>query len=161
MPQYKFWSGVYLLLSGSYFILAWVLIFKTDWVADKAKVPKEENPYTPLDRSVLLPVGIQVLGVYFLLIAIPDLVYGFFESNRECIKLNKGYTIWYSMYVNFSCLVQICLAALCIIRVDAIAKFIADKANVMWMKIVAFILLASGILVILIRILVSAMATDH
>jgi len=158
MPKFEAWSYVYLMCSGLYFILAWVLIFKTDWVADKAKVPKDENQCTPLDRSALLPIGIQLVGFYFLLIAIPDLVYGLYDSSSEGI--DRAYSIWHFVYVNFTCLVQICLAIMCVFKANAIVKFVSDKSNLSWTKMAALSLLASGILVILIRIIVSALAQN-
>ena len=154
MPQYKAWSGVYLLLSGVYFIFAWVLIFKTDWVADKVKVPKDENSCTPLDRFTLLPVGIQVLGIYFVLTVTYNLIYWLIEVDGQ-------YSIRYCLFVGLPCIAQLCLAIMCTFKADAIVKFISDKVNISWTKMAALSLLAAGILVILIRILVSAMATDH
>jgi len=153
-------SGIYLIGAGLSFFFAWVLIFKTDWVADKVRVPKDENPCQPLDRSALFPMGIQLVAGYFLFTATPVLIFNVI-SRATSISNDGGNSAWGFVVSGLPWIMQICLAVVCIFKADAIAKFILDKANIHWTKMAALALLASGVLVILIRIVISAMVRNE
>jgi len=127
-------GGIYLVAAGVYFSLAWLLINKTDWVADRAKVPWDESPCQPLESSALrpiLPMGIQLIGLYFLFTAIPQLTHAVLDTSSIANLLYPGA---YSTRTGnevfgfiIACLpggVQICLSLLCLFKADAIVKVI-------------------------------------
>jgi len=140
-------SGVYLIAAGVRFFLAWVLIFKTDWVADKARVPKDEIPCKPLERASLFPMGIQLAGVYFLFTAIPSMMYNFDRY--------FDHSMGRAISAGLPWAVQIGLAVLCILKADAIVKAIADKANVKWTKTIAIVFVVIGLLTVTLMSLLS------
>ena len=149
--MYIFLCAIQLISAGLFFILAWVLIFKTDWVANRLKVPKDENTCQPLERSALFPMGIQLLGLYVALEAIP-----FFMS---ALYSSFGIPIWKNIAYALPRMVQICLAMICVFKADVLAKFITEKATVQWLKIVAIVLLVFGFVILIFQI-AKAMSID-
>lgn len=55
------------------FGVAWLLLFRTDWLADKLKVP-EHGAQSPLSPEAILRVGAILLGLFVIIQAAPDLV---------------------------------------------------------------------------------------
>ena len=53
-------------------------------------------------------------------------------------------------------IVQTCLAVLCIFKADAIVRFIADKTNAKWPKILAITLLALGAFIVVLSLIYMA-----
>jgi len=133
--------AIYLIAAGLRFVFAWVLIFKTDWVANRLKVSKDETLCQPLDRSILFPMGIQLLGLYFLLTAIPTLLHA--------VARHGEISVWSAIGFSLPWMAQACLSAICIFKADAIVKFITDKANVKWTKLVVITLLGIGFAILI------------
>jgi len=152
--RYLIWSGIYLLSAILCFVFAWLLIFKTDWIADKMRVSKDENPCTPLEKSTLFPMGIQLLGGYFLLTAVPSFLYAIASSYR--IGFDKASASWEGTIAGLPWMGQICLAVICIFKADAIVQFIANKANVKWIKIIVCVLVTLLALIAITRIIIKA-----
>ena len=55
------------------FGVAWLLLFRTDWLASKLKVP-EQDAQTPLSADAILHVGARLLGLFVIIQAVPVLV---------------------------------------------------------------------------------------
>jgi hypothetical protein len=55
------------------FGVAWLLLFRTDWLADKLKVPEQEAQ-APLSADAILHVGARLLGLFVIIQAVPVLV---------------------------------------------------------------------------------------
>ena len=136
--------GMHLISVGFYFVVAWMLIFKTDWVADKVKVSKDEPLCESLGRSSLFSMGIQLLGIYTLVTAI----------SSSILFITRESSLSGAFIAGLPWIVQICLSVICILKVDALVRFIADKTNAKWLKVLAFVLLALLVFIVLARIAV-------
>jgi len=140
-------GGINLTSAGLLLVFAWVLMFKTDWVADKLKVPKAEDTCKLPERSDLLPLGIQLVCLYLLMsdivwitCRIRDCLFG-----RSIEHLESPFLL--AVVAALPNIISICFAVLCLFKADAIATFITSKANAKWPKILAFTLLALGMLI--------------
>jgi len=54
------------------FGVAWLLLFRAEWLADKLKVP-EQNDQPPLSGDAILGAGARLLGLFFVVQAAPEL----------------------------------------------------------------------------------------
>jgi hypothetical protein len=57
---------------------AWVLLFRTNWIANRLGIPEGEELSGPKQDS-FLPIGIKLLGVYILVDAVPGFVWVMIE----------------------------------------------------------------------------------
>lgn len=55
------------------FGVAWLLLFRADWLADRLKIP-EKDELSPLNDAVILGVGVRLLGLFAIIQAAPDLI---------------------------------------------------------------------------------------
>jgi hypothetical protein len=55
------------------FGVAWLLLFRSEWLADKLSVPDQETQ-TPLSADAILGVGTRLLGIFFVVQATPELI---------------------------------------------------------------------------------------
>ena len=55
------------------FGVAWLLLFRAAWLADKLKVPDDE-PKAPFEAEALLSVGIRLIGIFFVIQSAPQLI---------------------------------------------------------------------------------------
>jgi len=122
-------------------------MFRTDWVADKLKVPKAEDACKLPERSDLFPLGIQLVCVYFLMSQIAWTIYYIhnYLPNRNFEHQESPFLLVVTAALPH--LVPTCVIVLCLFKADAIATFITSKANAKWPKILAFTLLALGVLI--------------
>lgn len=60
------------------FVMAWVLLFRTQWLADKLRIQEEAEPKR-LRGIMLLRVGIKLIGLFLVVSAIPDAVRASFD----------------------------------------------------------------------------------
>jgi len=125
-PDPRPWLGGLSLATVSFFF-AWLFIFKTDWIADKVNIPKNEPPQQPLEKSTLLLTGTYLIGLYFLLSAIPRLS----ATITRIVPLwGEGIShFWIPsvMYEGIPSLVQIILSIICIRKADVIVKMMTEK----------------------------------
>lgn len=66
-----------LLISGVYFLIVYVLLFKTDWVIEKLRLDKgfsQEEININIHRSVILRIGLIVLGGTIILNEVPAML---------------------------------------------------------------------------------------
>ena len=143
-------SGALMLLNaGLYLFIAWLLIFRTDWVADKVRVQRGGSSHDAQTQTTLLPVGIRLIGLYILLMAIPALVYLIIDSpHTQIVEQNPGWGIE-AVISGIPLVIQIFLSTTCVIKPNHVMKFIANGTEAKWPKIIAIILLAVGFLVLL------------
>ena len=149
-------GGISLISAGLSILFARVLVFKTDWVADKLKVPKAEDICKLPERSDLLPLGIQLVCLYFLMSQITWMTDGISDSLAHRGIQHQESPFLLAVTLALPNLVPIILAVLCLFKADAIATFITNKANAKWPKILAFTLLALGLLIAVVTWLVTA-----
>jgi hypothetical protein len=55
------------------FGVAWLLLFRTEWLANKLKIP-EQNAQSSLTGETIFCVGARLLGIFVIIQAVPDLV---------------------------------------------------------------------------------------
>ena len=53
--------------------VAWLLLFRTEWLADKLKLP-EHDDHPPLSADAILHVGARLLGLFVIIQTVPILV---------------------------------------------------------------------------------------
>lgn len=70
---------------GAYFILslgmAWLLLARTEWLADRVRI-QDETDIQGLDKHPVLLAGVKLIGVYVTVYAIPSLVHALLDSQR-------------------------------------------------------------------------------
>lgn len=62
---------IYMTLSAG---MAWLLIAKTDWLADKLKIGSETEQSADLREDVILRCGVKLIGLFIAVYAIPAVV---------------------------------------------------------------------------------------
>ncbi len=63
------------------FAIAWVFLFRTEWLADALKLPKSDVPaFTPPALETLLYAGAKLIGLFTVIQGIPPLAQGLFHS---------------------------------------------------------------------------------
>ena len=62
------------------FGMAWLLLFKAEWLADKLKI-KSDDELPAVSHDVLLNAGVKLIGLYILAGAIPSLSRAIFEAD--------------------------------------------------------------------------------
>jgi MFS family permease len=68
------YSG-FLVYAALTIVFAWLFLARTTWLADKLKIPKDDD-LPALSKDALLNAGIKLIGIYVLAKAIPSLVQG-------------------------------------------------------------------------------------
>lgn len=63
-------------------VLAWLLIFKAEWLADKLKIP-EQTEAEGLSKETLLLTGVILAGLYFTVQAAPTFVSATLKSFQD------------------------------------------------------------------------------
>jgi hypothetical protein len=66
-------SAVVALGAALSFGIAWLLLSRTDWLADRLGIEPETGP-TEIKEEVLLSTGVRLIGIYVAIQAIPGLV---------------------------------------------------------------------------------------
>ncbi len=54
-------------------VVAWLLLFRTEWLADKLKLP-EYDDHPPLSADAIFHVGARLLGLFVIIQTAPDLI---------------------------------------------------------------------------------------
>jgi len=65
--------AVWLFLAVIPVFLAWMLLFRTDWIIARLKLPVEASPACIMEPSQLLRVGLVVLGAFTIIQALPEM----------------------------------------------------------------------------------------
>lgn len=72
--------------------MAWLLLARTDWIADKLKISDEGESGIPQD-DVILRTGVKLIGLYVTVYAIPELAKALLES-QVFISWQVGIHFW-------------------------------------------------------------------
>lgn len=72
--------------------MAWLLLARTDWIADKLKIRDEGESAVPPD-DVILRTGVKLIGLYVTVYAIPGFAKAILES-RLFIAWQVGIHFW-------------------------------------------------------------------
>ena len=64
-----------LAFSVFYLAMAWVLLFRSEWLADKLKIQDDAEP-RELREIVILRAGVKLIGLFFVVSAIPEAARG-------------------------------------------------------------------------------------
>lgn len=75
------------------FCMAWILMFKTIWLADKLHVPKESDQLS-LSTDRVLPTGIKLVGVYILAVSLPGLLKALGETASFSLYNGSLAMVW-------------------------------------------------------------------
>ena len=122
-------------------VLAYVLIFKTGWIADMAGL--SENKESPdMTRNDLLAVGIKLLGVYWafaMIMFIVFTIYFYFAEQYGSFERAN-----FSMTGGFASFVTFILSMLFIFKTNTVVDMLTRAENVAWKKLVLVILLVLG-----------------
>ncbi len=110
------------LYGGLTFILSYLLMFKTEWIASKLNVPDENIPSLPQNQK-LLKGGVILLGLYFFLFSIPTLtkyIFGISSLPHARFEMEKIIKI-------ASVLLQLGLALFIMKNPDCVLKILNKK----------------------------------
>ena len=92
-----------LLLIGCYVLVAWFLLFRTDWLIDQLQLDKgfgQGEFSLNIHRSTVLSISVIVIGGLMAAEAIPDLlrlIYGYFQEKRMTMGMTRpayGPMLW-------------------------------------------------------------------
>ncbi|MDO9513270.1 MAG: hypothetical protein Q7J59_01495 [Elusimicrobiota bacterium] len=91
------WSLAGMVLSmASSFILGWLLLIKTEWLADKLKI-SEGNDLPVLNADSVLKTGIKLIGIHVAVFAIPKFVSSFYYYQFNFAFVAKLFAFFVSM----------------------------------------------------------------
>jgi hypothetical protein len=102
--------------------VAWVLLARTDWLADKLGIP-DEPEITGLEREPLLFVGVTLIGLYVVIHAIPALAGEVVELGPKGVYQIEG-RLWSKIA---SSLVQLGLGLLLMLRPTKVIEMITQR----------------------------------
>jgi len=69
--------------------LGWLLIFKAEWLADRLRIPRENDPESSSGAD-LLGAGTRILGLFFIVQAAPQLLQVFTEGIAANVGMPPG-----------------------------------------------------------------------
>jgi len=115
--------------------LAYVLVFKTAWLADKVGLGEKENSEPPaLNRDDLLAVGLKLAGLYF---AITFISFTALFLALAMMGVEKGGSAFALTGVSvFSLAVMAILAILFLFRTRSMVAMLTLAENAPWRKVV-------------------------
>lgn len=102
------------------FGIAWLLLFRSEWLADRLKIPAADSQSSP-SLETLLFAGTKLIGLLIVVQGIPLLVQGLPEA-RCCMHI--GAYMW-SMIAGP--LVRIAIGVFLVLKTRAIVNFIIGK----------------------------------
>ena len=122
------------------FGMAWLLLTRTQWIADKLRIEADDQ-LPVLSDDVVLNAGIKVVGVYILAGAIPGLIKSVSEASAWGLWDGRLTAIWTKILPS---VLQVALALLLTIRTNFVLNLLAKGEKTQGKRIVigGFILLA-------------------
>lgn len=127
------------------FGMAWLLLARTEWIADKLKV-ESDHQLPALSDDVVLRAGIKVVGVYILANAIPGLVKAVSEASAYGLWDGHLTAIWTKIIPS---VLQVALALLLAIRTDRVLSLLAKGEKAQGKRIIIGGLVVLAILILL------------
>lgn len=113
---------------GLYFALslgmAWLLLARTEWLADKVKIHDDEA-IESLDKHPVLAVGVKLIGVYVTAYSIPSFVRVLLES-RQILEGQLPLHLWNKIIPSA---LQLCLGLFMAMKSDKVIELITRKKD--------------------------------
>jgi len=108
-------------LTVVHFGVAWLLIARTEWLADRLQIEDDGRPIVLSDDRIL-DAGIKVLGVYIFVQATPGLIQAVCSASSSGLWVGNVTSIW-TMIV--PAVLRVFLALLLTIRTSAVLRLFA------------------------------------
>ena len=124
---------------------AWLLLARTEWLADRLGIEADSAPVT-LSKDVVLQAGMKLIGVYFLTRALPSLVRGVMQVSRVGDWGGSASALWTT---TLPTVLQIVLALLLLIRTRWILGVIAKGEAASGKRIAVGGIVILGVLLLL------------
>ena len=121
--QYVIQSGGIVFFSLLCFGMAWLLLARTEWLADKLNV-QEEGESRELKDDVILRVGIKLIGVYVTVYAIPALAKALSELATFGLGYVKSIGLWTKI---LPATLQLVLGLFVMFRSDKVVDLVAGN----------------------------------
>ena len=134
------------------FGMAWLLLARTEWIADKLKI-KVDDQLPVLSDDVVLQAGIKVVGVYILANAIPGLVKAISEASAYGLWDGHLTTLWTKIIPS---VLQVALALFLAIRTKHVLSLLAKGEKAQGKKVII-----GGLLILAVLILLGRGLTIH
>jgi len=127
--------------------LAFVLVFKTDWLADKVGLAdKTESP--SLTRDDLLAAGLKILGLFFAVFFAHCILALLVFSLMGLLGVNEA-NLFLGGPTMFSCAVMFIFSVLFIFRTNAVITMLTLAESAPWRKVVVATLVVLGVIFII------------
>ncbi|MDY0148968.1 MAG: hypothetical protein RBT03_02645 [Kiritimatiellia bacterium] len=127
------------------FGMAWLLLARTEWMADTLKI-EAHDPLPVLSDAIVLQAGIKVVGVYILAKAIPGLVKAISEASAYGLWEGRLTAIWTTIIPS---VLQVALALFLAIRTEQVLSLLAKGEKAQGKKVVIVSLLILAVLILL------------
>ncbi len=102
------------------FGIAWLLLFRTEWLADRLKIQTSDAPPSP-SLETLLHAGTKLIGLYVVVQGIPLLAQWLFQIRH---MMSFGMHMWSTMALP---VIRIIIGVLLVMKTRPIVKFIIEK----------------------------------
>jgi len=127
------------------FGMAWVLLARTEWLADKLKIHADDE-LPALSDDVVLRAGIKLVGVYILANAIPGLIKAISEASAYGLWEGRLTAIWTKIIPS---VLQVALGLFLAIRTERILSLLAKGEKAQGKKVIICSLLILAVLILL------------
>ena len=127
------------------FGMAWVLLARTEWLADKLKIHADDE-LPALSDDVVLRAGIKLVGVYILANAIPGLIKAISEASAYGLWEGRLTAIWTKITPS---VLQVALGLFLAIRTERILSLLAKGEKAQGKKVIICSLLILAVLILL------------
>ncbi len=122
--------------------MAFLLLLRTEWIADKLNVKSYEALHIPLSSALVLRVGMKIIGIFIFVSHIQSL-FRAFENLRMLGSI-------------FAPVLQLTLALLLVLRTDMVINFINKGEATSWKR-----LAAGGVVFLIIIVLINHMGVPE
>ena len=102
------------------FGMAWLLLARTEWLADRLGIQADEHPIV-LSEDIALQAGMKLVGVYFFVRAVPAVVRSILQASSSGLWGRHSVSIWTTMVPN---VLQVVLALLLLIRTPYVLRLV-------------------------------------
>ncbi|MBM4147597.1 MAG: hypothetical protein FJ224_00925 [Lentisphaerae bacterium] len=134
------------------FGMAWALLTRTEWLADKLKI-RADDPLPALSDDVVLRAGVKLVGVYILANAIPGLVKAIAEASAYGLWEGRLAAIWIRIAPS---VLQVGLALFLAVRTGSLLRLLAMGEKTQGRKIII-----GGVVTVAILLLLGRGLTIH
>jgi hypothetical protein len=102
--------------------MAWLLLARTEWLADRLKV-QDEGGVDGLDKHPMLLVGVKLIGVYVTVLAIPSLARALLNS-WQILAGQIGLRVWHGIIPSA---LQLGIGLFLALKSDKVVEIITKK----------------------------------